>query len=111
LEEAKKTGSKSTISNNRGHRFDFKNHNWLIFKEYISLSFSYITFVIKDKIEKNDPSIRKNLFDPMPYNYIFNKSTSFLDGDFVYTDHEQLKHVLKNLNANDPDLLELIVYN
>lgn len=47
----------------------------------------------------------------MPYNYIFNKSTSFLDDDFVYTDHKQLEHVLKNFNAIDPDLLELIVYN
>ena len=79
-----KSESTSTISNDRGHRFDFKNHNWLIFKQYISLGFSYITFVIKDKIENNDPSIRKNLFDPMPYNYIFNKGTSFLDDDFVF---------------------------
>ena len=47
-----------------------------------------MTFVIKDKIEKNDPSISRNLFDPMPYNYIFNKGTSFLDDDFVYVDHE-----------------------
>ena len=83
----------------------------MIFKQYISLSFSYITFVIKDKIEKRDPSIRKNLFDPEPYNYIFNKSTSFLDDDFVYTDHELLQTVLKNFSQIDPDLLELIVYN
>lgn len=45
---------KSPLSNARGHRFDFKNHNWLIFEQFISLSFSYITFVIKDKIERKD---------------------------------------------------------
>lgn len=40
-----------TLSNARGHRFDFKNHNWLIFSHFISLSFNYISFVIKNKIE------------------------------------------------------------
>jgi hypothetical protein len=39
----------------RGHRFDGKNHNWLIMNEYLCLPFSYMTFVIKDKIEENDP--------------------------------------------------------
>ena len=35
----------------RGHRFDGKNQNWFIIKQYLSLSFSYMSFVIKDKIE------------------------------------------------------------
>ena len=37
----------------KGHRFDAKNHNWIILKEYIMLPFSYLAFVLKDKIEKN----------------------------------------------------------
>jgi hypothetical protein len=49
FELPKKT--KQLLSNARGHRFDFKNHNWLIFGRYISLPFSYLTFVIRDKIE------------------------------------------------------------
>ena len=69
-----------TLDNKQGHRFDHKNHNWLIYKEYISLSFSYITFMILSKIEKDDPSAKKNHFDSVPYDYIFNKSTAFLDG-------------------------------
>ena len=77
----------------RGHRVDGKNHNWLIFDGFISLSFSYMSFVIKDKIEKYDPSLGKT-FDPEPYNYIYNKSTSFIDGDFVCKDHQQLNYVL-----------------
>jgi hypothetical protein len=39
----------------KGHRVDSKNHNWIVLGEFLSLSFSYMTFVIKDKIEKNDP--------------------------------------------------------
>jgi len=37
-----------------------------------------------------------NMFDPEPYNYLFNKSTSFLDGNFVSTNHEELERVLEN---------------
>ena len=35
----------------KGHRFDNEGHNWMIMREYISLSFSYMSFVIKAKIE------------------------------------------------------------
>jgi hypothetical protein len=30
-----------------GHRFDHKRHNWIIKKQYMSLGFSYMSFVIK----------------------------------------------------------------
>ena len=33
----------------KGHRFDNKNHNWILFNEYISLSFSFMTLVIRDQ--------------------------------------------------------------
>ena len=35
----------------RGVKFDGKNHNWLIFREFMSLGFSYMSFVIKNSIE------------------------------------------------------------
>lgn len=35
----------------RGVKFDGKNHNWLILREFMSLGFSYMTFVIKNSIE------------------------------------------------------------
>ena len=62
-----------------GYRVDSKNHNWLIIQRYLSLSFSYMSFVIMDAIEKNHSYIKKNQFDVEPYNYIFNKSNAFLD--------------------------------
>ena len=40
----------------------------------------------KNKIEKKDPCLKKNYFDPVPYNYIFNKGTAFTDDDFVKKD-------------------------
>lgn len=89
---------------------DSKNHNWLIFEEYLSLPFSYMTFVIKDKIEKEDPSVQDNEFDPEPYNYIFNKSTSFIEGNFVVEDHFQLKKVLTNFEIIEPSNLEILNY-
>jgi len=52
-----------------------------------------------------------NEFDPEPYNYLFNKSNSFLDGNFVQTNHPELERVLENFAKIDPQLFELLVYN
>lgn len=100
----------SLLKNIKGHTFDAKNHNWLIFKEYLSLPFSYMSFVMKDKIEINDKNIPGSIFDPEPYNYVFNRSTSFIDGDFVYKDYQQLKYVLESLKELDSLNLEIIHY-
>ena len=102
--------NKSILSVHKGHRVDSKNHNWLIFEEYLTLPFSYMTFVIKDKIEKEDPSVENNEFDPEPYNYIFNKSTSFIEGAFVIEDHFQLKKVLTHFEIIDGNNLEILNY-
>ena len=55
-----------------------------------------MSFVIKDRIESDfEHEIPDtNVFDPEPYYYIFNRSTCFLDGDFVYTRYLELKKVL-----------------
>lgn len=91
------------LSYDRGHRFDAKHHNWLIFREFICLPFSYMTFVIKDKIEKRDILQKNNQFDLEPYNYLINKGTCFTDGEFVIEDHQELERVLKNLTKIDVD--------
>jgi len=31
----------------QGYRFDFVNHNWVIMRHFIQMSFSYMTFVIQ----------------------------------------------------------------
>ena len=70
---------------------DSKNHNWMIIEEYLALPFSYMTFVIKNFIERTPKEHRIDyVFDPEAYNYILNKSTSFLDGSFVKSDPVEL---------------------
>ena len=54
-----------------------------------------MTFVIGAKNERNDKK-EKNYFDIEPYNYIFNRSTSFLDGEFVKKNYKLLKRILKH---------------
>ena len=50
-----KRKSKNEFPLSRGHRFDSNKQNWMVLREYIGLSASYMTFVIKAKIEANDP--------------------------------------------------------
>ena len=93
-----------------GHRFDYNNHNWIIKKEFMITPFSYMNFVIKYKLEKNDEICKNYLFDLTSYNYIFNRSTSFLDSEFVADNHLILEDVLKNCMNCDPDIVELLSY-
>jgi len=76
-----------------GHRFDHKNHNWIIKKQYMSLGFSYMGFVIKKQLEESIEPVT-NRFDIEAYNYIFNRSTAFLDSEFVSENHIILEQVL-----------------
>jgi len=88
---------KNPLQRYKGHRVDSKNHNWIVLDQYLSLPFSYMTFVIKDKIEKNDPRQNGNKFDIQPWNYIFNKSTCFIEGNFVVENFRQLDYALQEM--------------
>ena len=65
---------------------------------------------MKEKIEIEDESIQGNVFDLEAYNYMYNKSTSFIDGTFVTNDHNQLNYVLEELEKIDPNHLEILNY-
>ena len=98
------------MSYNIGHRFDSINHNWLILREYLSLSFSYMTFVIKENIEEVGANYNEDIFDHEPYNYLFNRRTAFMDGEFVRSDHNQLQNILTRMYDVDPDFIEQLSY-
>lgn len=98
------------INMSSGIKFDGKNHNWLIFEEYIATPFSYMTFVIRDKIGEGDAKFGE-IFDPEPFQYLFNKSSSFLDDIFVALDHKKLEEILNNFKRIDEDLLEILNYS
>ena len=57
-------------------------------------------------IEKTGKFDHNRVFDINPFNYIFNKRTAFLDGDFVVGDIEQLEYVLSNFHQINPNLLD-----
>ena len=46
IADVKNATSRKEFGIHNGHRFDGKNHNWLVFQGYLALGFSYMTFVI-----------------------------------------------------------------
>ena len=56
---------------------DTQTHNWMIFRNFISLSFSYMTFVIKENFDKKSYIIRDYAFDIEGYDYILNRNNIF----------------------------------
>lgn len=93
-----------------GHRVETESHNWMIFRNYINLSFSYLTFVIKENFEKNSFAMEDFLFDVEGYDFILNKNTIFTEGSLVKKDYEKLLFILQHYNRLDPTLLESLHY-
>jgi hypothetical protein len=87
-----------------------KTHNWVIFRNYINLSFSYMTFVIKENFDKNSFSMRDFLFDIEGYDYVLNRNTVFTEGTLVKQEFEKLKFILSNYHKLDPVYLESLHY-
>jgi len=106
------TSSEVDLSFDRGHRFDGENSNWVILSEFICLSFSYMTFVIKHEIEKNEDlfETKGKLFDLEPYNYVLNEGSCFTDSKFVYEDHSYLEFVLRKLAEINLDYIQQIQF-
>ena len=90
----------TTLGASNGIRFDGKNHNWLLFEEYLSLPFCFLTFSFKEK-EDQGLSNKLNVFDVEPFNYLFNKMSPFMDGKLLRDNFELLEKVLYNFEARD----------
>ena len=80
----------------KGHRMDQINHNWILFNEYISLSFSFMTLVIRDRQQKSESIFDEEdfMFDTEQYNFIINRYTCFTCDNFVGNDYEKLSFIL-----------------
>ena len=85
-------------------------HNWVIFRNFINLSFSYMTFVIKDNFDKLGYVVNDYVFDVEGYDYILNKNNIFTEGSLVSQQYEKLSFILKNYQEIDPNLLEQLHY-
>ena len=66
-----------------GHRVESISHNWVIFRNFINLSFSFMTFVIKDNFEKSGFLRDDYLFDAEGYDYILGRNTCLTQGSLV----------------------------
>jgi len=86
---------------------DGENHNYLLHEEYSILGYSYMTFVIKDKIEHKDAESSAYEFDIAPYNYLFNKATSIIDSNEVLNDNPAFfKRILQSIREYDQTYLD-----
>jgi hypothetical protein len=66
-----------------GHRMEVQSHNFVIFRNVINLSFSYMTFVIKNKFDQNTHFQCNKIFDLEGSNYIIERKSIFTTGDLV----------------------------
>jgi hypothetical protein len=82
-----------------GNRIEIKTHNWLIFRNFINLSFSYMTFVIKENFDEG--YINKDfLFDLEGYDFIYDRETMFTsDNNLVTLNYEKLLFILQHYEA------------
>jgi hypothetical protein len=76
-------GGQARFGYQYGHRVEAHSHNWIIFRNFISMSFSYMTFVIKDNFDRNSFTMADYLFDLEGYDYVLNRNTIFTEGNLV----------------------------
>jgi len=62
---------------------EVQSHNFVIFRNVINLSFSYMTFVIKNKFDMNAHYLQDTNFDLEGNNYILERNSIFTTGDLV----------------------------
>lgn len=67
----------------QGHRMEVQSHNFVIIRNVINLSFSYMTFVIKNNFDLNAHYLQKTNFDLEGNNYIIERHSIFTSGDLV----------------------------
>ena len=81
--------------------------------EYIDLSFSYMTFVMKAMIENNyndlNHPLLKDSFEVEPFTYLLNRDTCFMDSQLIKY-HMVLNRILTSLEARNPLYLEQLHY-
>ena len=98
--------NETSFNKRYGYQIDGINHNYLLHEEYVILGYSYMSFVIKDKIEIEDKSVKQNVFDITPFNYLFNKSTSIIDSNDILNDQPSVfKKILQDILHYDKSYL------
>ena len=63
-----------------GYRVDEEFHNFVLMRNQLNLSFSYMTFIIKMNFDKGGYLQQDYLFDVEGYNYILNRNNVLTEG-------------------------------
>ena len=66
-----------------GHRVQVNTHNFVIFRNYLNMSHSYMTFVIKDNFYERGYLSGEYFFDLEGYDYIINRKNIFFDVELI----------------------------
>lgn len=83
----------------------------MLMSEFISLSFSFMTLVIRDKHQMlNNDEVKDYQLDTEMFRFNINKRTFLTCDNFVTFNYEELERSLKFLSEREPDLLELLHY-
>jgi hypothetical protein len=93
-----------------GHRVQVKTNNFILFRNYLNLAHSYMTFVIKDNFNKQGYLSGEYVFDLEGYDYIINQKNIFFDLDLISHQYDRLNFILSNYLKMDPMLLETLHY-
>ena len=112
----------------QGHRLDETKHKWILIREHLSLSFSYMSFAIQTDFSKQLDSqsisyislskrkLSRSQLDLEPINYIYDNSTWFMSYlaqyKFSSSSHGeiQLHSILERIEKQDPVALNLLFY-
>mgnify|MGYP003913353791 CR=1 FL=1 len=89
-----------------------KTQNWAIFRNFINLSFSYMTFVIKDNFDKNSYAMSDYEFDIEGYDFVLNNNTIFTENNaaILNQDFQKMSFILKKYMELNVDFIEQLHY-
>jgi hypothetical protein len=76
----------------------------------MSLSYSFMTFVVRGKGQQSSFDDADYFFDETQYNFILNRRTVFTCDNFVGENYEKLLFVLQHMEQFNPVLLEQLHY-
>ena len=93
-----------------GHRVDVNTHNFIVFRNFLNLSFSYMTFVIKSNFDEAGFHLDDYHFDLEGYDYVINRNNIFTQGTMIQHDFNKTRFILQNYEKLDVNLLETLNY-
>ena len=97
---------KKVFGIHKGHKIDGTGHAWLFLQGFISLSYSYMTFVINREMSQKTNFLNDDyIFDAEQYNYMINSRNALTNKDLI-NNSVKLQYVLQKFYETDSILLD-----